>query len=762
MTNGSIIRLENVSKYYIAEGKVVPALEKTDLTFASTGLVAIIGESGSGKTTLLNLIGGNLNPDSGFVYFGNKKIAELDDANREDYRKKQIGFIYQDFELIGHYTARENIMSALLLSGEKLETAKVKTEEVLHKVGLKGHADIKVCKLSAGQRQRVGIARVLARDTKIILADEPTANLDAENGKQIMELLRECANDHLIILVTHNLDQAKDYATRIIKMRKGRVEEDSAPCLLELIRIHTLPKNLITTNRLKIPLLPLLKWDMKSSAIQNILVLLFLAMAGLIMIFFYSTYYINSDETPAKIFQASAYQNSSMERIAVVRLDGEKISSRDLEWAKSLKYVETTDLYDTVADIRYYLEEGEDYEYDYLSGRLIKPLDETNYVRSASSLSEEDIYAGQMPEKENEIVICSEDETLLGKEYGSYLKLVIDSSDTFYYQKFKVTGLLKGNSGQAFFSNAFCDMLNAYYEGPNCKIHFFWNESTQTFGQIASALPQIDRNLNGNTVVTRKAYLSMFRNAIPKGECQFVCRYYSDLGNLISDRKVIDINVIEKDYTNSNEDIEVFTHVIPNGATLERVFINESSFPFIDVSEELFYSIYDTGSRQMSIYVEDYAYLDRVLKKINESGDYIAASTYRMSAKYFSDDLNVNRERLIAMSLFVLLITAGAIVFVVCMIYMIRKKEYLILNKLGMKPYLFQLITFTKLALLSFAAMFSIAIILIILYNIRTTLVLNYLKYLMIPQFVVCAILFLIAVALATYIYTRIIKKSFI
>lgn len=221
-----MLRLERVSKFYSAGGLVSTGFSKVDLEFHMGEFVAITGESGSGKSTLLNVISGLDAYEEGEMYVMEEPTSGYAKEDLEAYRKKYIGNIFQSFNLINSYTVYQNVELVLLLSGYHKEQVPARVQEILEKVGLSGFEKKKASKLSGGQKQRVAIARALAKETPIIVADEPTGNLDSQSAAEIIKLLHELSKDKLIIIVTHNYEQVEPYVTRKITMHDGRVVED--------------------------------------------------------------------------------------------------------------------------------------------------------------------------------------------------------------------------------------------------------------------------------------------------------------------------------------------------------------------------------------------------------------------------------------------------------------------------------------------------------------------------------------------------------
>ena len=200
-----MLKLENVSKIYYTNGIVATGISKVNLELNIGEFVVITGESGSGKSTLLNVISGIDSYEEGEMYINGKETSHYTEKDFEEYRKKYIANIFQSFNLINSYTVYQNVELVLLLNGYKRKQIKKKVLDIIDKVGLTKFKNTKVSKLSGGQKQRVAIARAIVKDTPIIVADEPTGNLDTKSAYEIIELLKNVANDKLVVIVTHNI-----------------------------------------------------------------------------------------------------------------------------------------------------------------------------------------------------------------------------------------------------------------------------------------------------------------------------------------------------------------------------------------------------------------------------------------------------------------------------------------------------------------------------------------------------------------------------
>ncbi|HBB9210787.1 TPA: ABC transporter ATP-binding protein [Escherichia coli] len=219
-----MINIKNISKIYNIGSEKLTVLDDVSLNIEKGEFVAIVGASGSGKSTLMNMIGGLDRPSRGSVIIEGEDISKFKDKKMSKFRNEKIGFVFQSFNLDNTLTALENVMMPLMIAGISDKEIKGKAKSVLEALGMGDRIKHKPTELSGGQRQRVSIARALVNDPKIILADEPTGNLDSKSGAAAMEMLTNFKKKgYTIVMVTHNMEEAM-YADRIIKIKDGKVE----------------------------------------------------------------------------------------------------------------------------------------------------------------------------------------------------------------------------------------------------------------------------------------------------------------------------------------------------------------------------------------------------------------------------------------------------------------------------------------------------------------------------------------------------------
>ena len=221
-----VIHLSNVTKYYYMGDNIVKAVDGIDIDVHKGDFVAIMGPSGSGKSTTMNLVGSLDTPTHGNIYLDGENISFFDESDLAQLRGQKIGFIFQQFNLITTLTVKENIMLPMTLQNYPEDEKEERVLSLLQKVELLDRADHYPNQISGGQQQRVAIARALANDPEVILADEPTGNLDTHTGEKVMDFLKQLNKEgKTIVMVTHSPELAKEYADIIYWLKDGRVEK---------------------------------------------------------------------------------------------------------------------------------------------------------------------------------------------------------------------------------------------------------------------------------------------------------------------------------------------------------------------------------------------------------------------------------------------------------------------------------------------------------------------------------------------------------
>ena len=394
-----MLKLKNVSKFYYNKGVIASGFSKVNLELEMGEFVVITGESGSGKSTLLNVLSGLDTYEEGEMYIKGEETSHYSETDFENYRKQYVGNIFQSFNLVNSYTVYQNVELVLLLNGYKKKEVKSNILKILDKVGLLKFKNTKVSKLSGGQKQRVAIARALAKETPIIVADEPTGNLDSKSAKEIVELLSEISKDKLVILVTHNLEQVEQYATRLIKMHDGRIVEDKTLVKTSKVeqRNNKDYKNMSIFNKIRL--------GVRNTF--NIIPKFLLTFA----VFFFVTLAVMAEYTSFKKaeYESSKYgdnmffniSSSSDKRIVVKKNDGTAFTEEDYSKIKNINNVDYLIKDDILLDMQIEIV-SDNYSYFY------------GCVNNINTLKQ-NIDFGRMPTGDNEIVIA-----LCDEEYEMY------------------------------------------------------------------------------------------------------------------------------------------------------------------------------------------------------------------------------------------------------------------------------------------------------------------------------------------------------
>jgi ABC-type lipoprotein export system ATPase subunit len=393
-----MLELVNITKIYSDRKGLVKktALKNINLNFDETGLNMILGKSGSGKSSLLNIIGGLDDFNQGDIIINKRYLNKFNPNEIESYRNTYIGFIFQEYYMLEKLTVGENLELALLLQNTEKHLIKAKVKEILQKVDLENYHNHKINELSGGEKQRVVIARALIKDSKIILADEPTGNLDSETSKMILELLKSLAKDRLVIMVTHDRGFAEEYGDRIIELKDGEIIND----------YFNHPNNVIKQNetmeaKFNKTVLPL-KYKFKfafSSLLKykfRLLCLTILFVSSLVFVLIALTFSFY-DATKAT---ALTFEKAKLNQVPIVKIDnGKKVSFTDQEIAELQKSNPDFDFLQTIKEYEnvWRFASNENYIYDSTSFNKIVIVDDSQINVN--------LLTGHIPDKDNEIMM---------------------------------------------------------------------------------------------------------------------------------------------------------------------------------------------------------------------------------------------------------------------------------------------------------------------------------------------------------------------
>ena len=664
-----IIKLENVCKYYYSNNTVTMGLNKINLEFSKGEFVAITGESGSGKTTLLNVIAGLDTYEDGELLYKGDLTSHFDADDWEEYRKNQISFIFQNYNLIDSYTALENVMTVLLIQGYTKEEANEKALALLDQVGILERKDNRATQLSSGQKQRLAIARALAKNTDIIVADEPTGNLDVENGDAILKLLGELSKEKLVLLVTHNYEQAEKYVTRKIRLFDGVVKSDVKVNKKSKKEIEEKVEVKRDINNFKIASL-FTKMNIKAQP-RRVLSIFTLSLFSAITVFTCVGLYASKyDLSLAKEYNDAAFFNGDKTRLIAVRDDLLPINEEDVEKIYNVSSkINSVDLYGLSNDIFYFTDKELKYIYNVEEGPGAGPAKEylifqdySKFVKSETCIDESDLKAGRMPESRLEIVLYGEDEELIGTTKKIYLSngrnwgTTGDSSNNYCYE-FEIVGLLKKETEQIYFDESFAKSLaSSVVQQRNILTYvyrFLGNQSYQTVTRT-HVFFVINDELHGNEIRMSQELI--------------------DASGLFSDNKVI-----YPDYADSSvitfDNQKYVIKILEEG--------HSSSDKVLEISPELFETFYGDFNNQVSIYIDDYAYTSSVIAKLAEEG-YRAVSVFKVSTIKWDYEKVIVRYLTLAISSLVIIVVSILEIVISKALLKFKKNDFIIFRSLGM------------------------------------------------------------------------------
>ncbi len=636
-----ILRLENLSKYYTSQTSVVMGLTNINLSFHIGEFIAITGESGSGKSTLAHVIGGILPYESGEMYINGRPTSHYDDFDREKYRRDEIGFISQNYGILEGNTVLENILCTLRFCSIFGKEAKSIAENVLKKVDLYDLKSRRAGKLSSGQKQRLSIARALAKPSKVIIADEPTGNLDRENSEKVISLLKDASKDRLVILITHEFEEAKDAATRKLVIADGNIASDislrerSGTVSSEKTEKKSSAKKKAKGSNL-VPYTTAL--TLKAHPIFSATVCILLALTSFIVFAFLGTFVVALDDSDTKVYTPDAFFNGDPERIVVMKPDGEPFTEEDYQKIISVRYTEGIERWGYVNDINYHYVPGEDYLH-FSSEKIDNPsadpnapmpdiiisgnddrltfdpdkfetvqsvtfTDTNKYIRTLPYTADDVITVGRAPTGAYEVVTADK-RLKTGDRVLVYVRNLAQWSSTVYIPLiFDVVGETRHGEG-LYFSDTFASILfnsTSYYEGLPLMLH---RENVMLAPFSSEQLNMKDVELEEGQICINEIFAEKYHLRVNE-----ICILYND--NL---RKAM-----------------TTAHLTDSGFS-RLVFLHPNDF------EEL----HDfTASNQISVYVKDYAYLDRVLDQLGDM-NYLTLSPFRTGNTHTNSALAAER-----------------------------------------------------------------------------------------------------------------------
>ncbi|MCI8361673.1 MAG: ATP-binding cassette domain-containing protein [Clostridia bacterium] len=738
-----MLKLKDVSKFYYNKGLIATGFTKINLELKMGEFVVITGESGSGKSTLLNVLSGLDSYEEGEMYINGEETSHYTEKDFEDYRRKYIANIFQSFNLVNSYTVYQNVELVMLLNGYKKSQVKQKVLDIIEKVGLTEFKNTKVSKLSGGQKQRVAIARAMIKETPIIVADEPTGNLDSASSKDVIELLKKVAKDRLVIVVTHNIEQVEEYATRIIKMHDGRIIENKE------IKNVEVPEKVEESKYTKITIANKYRLGIRNTfnIIPKFLLLfavfLFITVALLSEYASFSQTEYEANKAGYNVF----FRDLSEERIIIKKKDKTAFTKEDYEKIEKLETVKYVVKDDVTLDSNISIYEEEMGIYLYGDAK-------------EESFFDGELTAGRMPEKENEIVVrIPKDyyyvrngaEQILNKEfrrdndYSKYTRenakiLVVgvklyEENDMFNYYGQNTTFYVTNE-----YLNKYREELNQNYSKIKSLFAGKYYESQQ--GNPYYRIQPSDKVASGTAIVSNEAN-GLFKDYKAKNKelkIEIENIYYKDELNL----------KVSNTYTKNS-----FTRITGNKDYDQNngaIFINEEDYK----------SLFNKSSYQSSVFVKDEKDLEETKLKLEELG---------LSAKPVKDfKVNEGKEILQIIKIFKLVVTVVLILalffisyFIIRIILKSRNVYFTTLRMLGATNKNVKRILDIELFINSSIAYFSFIIFILLnkfeILNIE--FIKTLLKFLSLREYILMYIILIIMSWLISRRFSkRIFKKS--
>lgn len=597
-----MIKLKNVSKFYYSKGVIATGFTKVNLEFKIGEFVAITGESGSGKSTLLNVISGLDSYEEGEMYIDGKETSHYLEKDWEIYRRKNIGNIYQNFNLVNSYTVYQNIDLVLSLNGISKDERKKKINELLKRVDMYKYRKTKVSKLSGGQKQRIAIARALAKDVPVIIADEPTGSLDKRSAANIIKLLKEISEDKLVIIVTHNYEQVSEYVTRAITMHDGKVLEDKKFKQVEeeSIRCESSYKNITLFNKIRLGF-------RNTFNVVPKFILLFLVYAFIVAALMgeYSFFKKNEYEMDKSGYN-EIFKDTDDKRVVLNKKDKTEFSLEEFDNIKKMKNVKSVIKNDVIVD----------------QDMAFTNEDEMLWMMMRASDMEQfdgKVDLGRLPSNPNEVVIAGDkDNYYLSSDAESILDhkfyMMGDNGEKFKDKEIVIVGIkymdlkLDYIDFKIYLSDELLDkvLFDTHQKYSTITIDFMGENHTSGNESNSFKLETNNWVTPGTAIIPED-----FNSRCDKDVCinkNFNVKVENQYYSVNRDFK------IEKNYNqkNINKILELNNYIKEdfeenyNG----KIYINP-----LDYNE-----LFNKGTYQMSVYVDDIENLDGVVAELDKMG----------------------------------------------------------------------------------------------------------------------------------------------
>ena len=750
-----MIKLKNVSKFYYSKGVIASGITRVNLDLDVGEFVVITGESGSGKSTLLNVISGLDTYEEGEMYIQGRETSHYTAADFENYRKQYIGNIFQSFNLVTSYTVYQNVALALEINGSSKEEIRRKVPAILERVGMAEFSRTKVSKLSGGQKQRVAIARALAKETKIIVADEPTGNLDSESAQGIVELLTELATDRLVIVVTHNFDQFKDYATRIIKMHDGRIVEDTgiktanerAFSEAEAAREGQggVPEKAgedLPVSDKKIRFSDQIKLGVRNT-FNIIPKFLLLLLVFLFIVSSVSSQYVTVKkmrEATSDVGYNPYFMNYDVTRIVVERTDKKAFTQEDYDKISAIPDIKQIVKDDMVMDGSAYIENSRFSVYGYLMN--LETIDPGQQFL-AGGMPAPDDKKGCVVEVPSADYIGTDPEALVGRKYTV-------ESDSGYRQKLTVTGIFVSDG-----EDSLGDSKLYVSDSALAKVRQYVNA---TYSTTTLTCAGEDYPCTGNTYDSMNAIIP--NKNVPEGYIllPYEYNYYYDSGYATGNTVTFHVRnmfykqdldlVVSGTYYKDNFEYTTGQSVEKFDSLNGQLYINPKDYK----------TLFSRGNYQTTVYASSTRTIDQVKEDLEAAG-YDAMTLRDHQQSWF--DSEVLSILQVPFAVLVIVVVFFIAYFVIRLILRSRTGYFAILRMLGMERRQSKRIMDVEMVLVStIAFILFLGFVLLNYYGvIKNAALLDMIMYMRIQDYVILAVVVLIMTLLISGRFTRSVFK---
>lgn len=652
INNYIMIELVNLTKIYHTEAEGSLALKGISIKFPEKGFVAITGESGSGKTTLLNVLSGFVSYEEGDLFIDGVDFLSFSEEDLENYRRNDVGFVFQDYHLIEHHTVLDNLIEVLLLHGINYKAAKKKSLDILKKFDLYEQRTLKARSISSGQKQKLAIARALVKEPKIILCDEPTANLDPETSITVLKILADYSKDHLVVVSTHNYEDAQGYATHFVRIYKGVLTAYET-----LKEVDGTSQEVIKNKKSDV-------FNIFGIGVKNQIPLTIskvslstLLTAG--FIFLLTLFSANIDETSTRIISHDTFNNVNQNEIQIIRKDRAFINQEEMIGLNNVAHITGSQLYGLATEMNYYYRLNVDYEdriiiinsdgEDYVEHRFATLHDNLFLKSYEGIIKESDLSSGLLPTEFNEI--CVYGDYQIGDIITAYFHDGVLQSSSYFKYDFVVSGLLKDKTEEAYFS-------------PKLLLNFDYMQSTCRAPQFRLQMDYKSYNQTLKKYVNKKGtfvFTPIFNPNIGPLDIQLSSRFLSETDDIAHIGDISDQEVFLATFSDGRIK-ETTGHMIVkfNG---ESPLSDDIGFSYLYVGEDIYHMyIDDYNVKTGRVYVDDYSYLDDVIKALTDR-KYDCLSEYRASSGQFDEEKQNNRAFSLIFSLILLFV--GSFIYLI-------------------------------------------------------------------------------------------------